>query len=43
VRKRSAGIQLKLFAHKRKEHVPRIEQKIFQQGFDVLKKLAAFS
>ena len=40
---RSTGIQFKSPAHKGKECIPRIEQEVFQQSFDMLKKLAALA
>jgi hypothetical protein len=40
---RSTRIKLKTFAHKGKEIVPRVEQKILQQGFHVLKELLPLS
>ena len=42
-RGRSTGVQFKPPAHERKERIPGIKQEILEQGFDMLKELAAFS
>jgi len=40
---KSAGVEFQTPTHKGEERVPRVEEEIFQQGFDMLKELAALA